>query len=379
MFFEQLLPELARAGHRVRVLAEAPPPSGERRAALDWDRPNLTVAWPALEYRSGGTPPPAAFARRQRRTFERLLSEAVMDRRPDVVLLGRESLVWYAPEVCRAHGLPTVLVAKGSPSAGLAAGLYPEAAARAFVERLRSVDLVVCVAHHLTQTLRQLGVSSVLTIPNVVDPERFRPAHRHPSLCARLDIDTQAPVVGSFCGLVPGKRPLDLIASAGSVLEAEPSVVYIVSGSGERRKLAQRAATERGIGAAFRWPGEIERPRMPDFLNLTDVVVHASEREGAPLTYLEAQACGRALVASDIPAAREIIADGRTGMRFPTGDSGALATLTLELLRDPGARGELGAAARAAVSGSNLEQWADAYARALGEELAASRASTAAS
>lgn len=373
IFFEQLLPQLAGAGHRVRVLAEAPPPAqDEDRAGLHWDEPNLSVEWFALEYRSGATPPPATFVRGQRSTLEGLMHGALEEHRPDVVLLGRESLVWYVPEVCRRAGLPIALVAGGSPSAGLAAGIYPSGAVQAFADRLRSVDLVISMARHLAGTLRRLGVGRVRTIPNVVDPGRFQPRSRNASLRAELALDPEAPVVGYFAGLAPCKRPLDVVASAASVLEVEPRATYLVSGSGARLELVQRAAAERGIAAAFRWLGEVEHASMPDLLNLVDVVVHASEREGSPHTYLEAQACGSALVASDIPASRELIVEGQTGMLFPAGHADELAARTLELLRDPEARADLGRSARAVVAGNRLDRWASAYARALAELVASS-------
>ena len=59
---------------------------------------------------------------------------------------------------------------------------------------------------------------------------------------------------------------------------------------------------------------------MPALLNAADVMVHTSEREGAPLTYREAQGCELPVVATDIPAAREAIEDGRTGVLYPVGD-----------------------------------------------------------
>jgi glycosyltransferase involved in cell wall biosynthesis len=58
---------------------------------------------------------------------------------------------------------------------------------------------------------------------------------------------------------------------------------------------------------------------VPDYINLADVVVMPSEREGQSLVYLEAQACGKLIVASDIPAAREVITDGETGLLFERG------------------------------------------------------------
>ena len=45
-----------------------------------------------------------------------------------------------------------------------------------------------------------------------------------------------------------------------------------------------------------------------------------SESEAFPLVYLETQACGRLLLASDIPAGREVVVPGDNGLLFRTGD-----------------------------------------------------------
>jgi hypothetical protein len=68
---------------------------------------------------------------------------------------------------------------------------------------------------------------------------------------------------------------------------------------------------------------------VPRYLNLADLVVTPSETEGLSRVYLETQACGRVLIASDIPAAREVVEPGHTGLLFPRGDPAALAAAIL--------------------------------------------------
>jgi L-malate glycosyltransferase len=74
--------------------------------------------------------------------------------------------------------------------------------------------------------------------------------------------------------------------------------------------------------------------RMPDYINLADGVLMPSEREGQSLVYLETQACGRVLIASDIPPAREIIVQGQTGLLFRLGDVADFAAKILMTARE---------------------------------------------
>lgn len=71
--------------------------------------------------------------------------------------------------------------------------------------------------------------------------------------------------------------------------------------------------------------------------------------EGLPKTLLEAAACGRPIVATDIPGCREIVRDGCNGRLVPPGDPVSLADALAELLTDAGMRARFGAMSRRMV------------------------------
>jgi glycosyltransferase involved in cell wall biosynthesis len=90
-----------------------------------------------------------------------------------------------------------------------------------------------------------------------------------------------------------------------------------------------------------------------------------SEAEGISRVYIEALACERPLLASDIAAAREVIEDGRNGFLFPLGDHRALAECILAFLGDPALCNEVGRSGRASVAHRSLESAALAYVQEL--------------
>jgi glycosyltransferase involved in cell wall biosynthesis len=79
------------------------------------------------------------------------------------------------------------------------------------------------------------------------------------------------------------------------------------------------------------------------------IAVLPSRREGLPLSLLEAAACGRAMVATDVPGCRAIVIAGETGILVPVDDAAALAAAIERLLRDPQLRAQFAAAARRLV------------------------------
>lgn len=108
--------------------------------------------------------------------------------------------------------------------------------------------------------------------------------------------------------------------------------------------------------ASFRFRDWVGHDRVADFVNASDVVAMPSAAEAQALVYLETAACGRTLIASDIPAAREVVEHGRTGLLFPTGDAEALAAAILTAARDPELRMRLGEAARRAMERHSLDR-----------------------
>ncbi len=71
--------------------------------------------------------------------------------------------------------------------------------------------------------------------------------------------------------------------------------------------------------------------------------------EGLPRTLLEAAACGRALVTSDVPGCRALVRDGVEGRLVPPDDAASLADALVSLAADPSLVARMGEAARARV------------------------------
>jgi glycosyltransferase involved in cell wall biosynthesis len=72
--------------------------------------------------------------------------------------------------------------------------------------------------------------------------------------------------------------------------------------------------------------------------------------EGIPMSLMEAAACGRPMVATDVPGCREVVRAGETGLLAAPGDVAALADALDRMVRDPALRQRCGLAARARVA-----------------------------
>lgn len=88
---------------------------------------------------------------------------------------------------------------------------------------------------------------------------------------------------------------------------------------------------------------------MPNILPQAHIICLPSYREGVPKVLLEAAACGRAIVASDVPGCREITLHQKNGLLVEPRNSDALAAGIEILLRNPRKRQRLGWAGRRLV------------------------------
>jgi glycosyltransferase involved in cell wall biosynthesis len=366
-----LVTGLAERGHRVRAISPI-------TAEAQQDGDVLARAHPALRVARLVAPPtPVDDARAEdayRRELGARLRQAVIDEiasdRPAVLVTSNTSMAVHVPELQTAHDVPCVLIVHGSTALGMIARTVPPD--HDLLVGLRQTARLVAVAPHLARALGRLGLDDICVIENPVDVGRFAPRPKDPDLMEALAVTPEDLVVAHLSRLASVKRPLDVVLSAERALRSNPRLLYLVLGDGPLRATMEEACAQRGLTPRFRFVGGVAHAAVPAYLNLADVVVMPSESEGQCLVYLETQACGRVLLASDIPAAREVIIDGETGLLFRRGDIGHLAARTLDAAADPGLRASIGVRARQAAETHALDTVVASY-EALFREVIARR------
>jgi len=102
------------------------------------------------------------------------------------------------------------------------------------------------------------------------------------------------------------------------------------------------------IESCFHFLGHVQS--IADYLELCDFMVLPSLWEGMPLVVLEAQAAGRAVLATDIPGTRETLLNGETGFLVPARSGSALAKALMDWMDHPEQVRAMGQAARVHAS-----------------------------
>lgn len=194
---------------------------------------------------------------------------------------------------------------------------------------------MICVSDHERQLALSLPLPAqrLSVIRNAVPdtPERADPA-------------AQPVRVVMVARLASPKRP-DLLLQALALLRDDSGAETPASliGAGPQMDALRALARQSGL-QQIDFCGDVSD--VPQRLARHAVFVLMSDHEGLPISVIEAMRAGLAVVASDLPGVRELLADGQAGLLIRN-DARALADALAQLLSSAPLRARLGQAARA--------------------------------
>ncbi|QDT15449.1 glycosyltransferase family 4 protein [Alienimonas californiensis] len=137
-----------------------------------------------------------------------------------------------------------------------------------------------------------------------------------------------------------------LVDAAALLKDRAPHLRYLLIGDGPLREGLERRIAAAGLTDRFVFTGLVPTDRIPELLHASDLVVHASLREGLPRVLPQGLIAGKPVVAFDADGAKEVCLTGETGFLIPPRDVPALAEALAALAADPALRERLGAEGR---------------------------------
>jgi glycosyltransferase involved in cell wall biosynthesis len=157
----------------------------------------------------------------------------------------------------------------------------------------------------------------------------------------------RVPVIGTAGPLVSGSGFATFLNAARRVIDAGADAEFVIAGQGEDEVDLRRRAHRLRIADRVTFAG------IPvvglRFWSVLDVYCQTALVPSAGRALATALAFGVPSVASDLAGLRALIDPGRTGLRVPPGDAGALASTILALLADPEGARRLGREGRAFI------------------------------
>lgn len=149
--------------------------------------------------------------------------------------------------------------------------------------------------------------------------------------------------------LVERKGVQYLIKAMPEILKKYPQATLTIAGDGPERENLLRQAAASGVDKHIRFYGALENAALRELYANAAIFVSPSLAEGLGLAVVEASGCGCPVVTTHLPAIRDIIIDGVTGLTCRQEDSADLAAKVCFLLEHPELREPMGRAGRQLV------------------------------
>ena len=298
------------------------------------------------------------------------------------VLLPTPRVARRAAEIARAHGCDSVWFGAMAPlglltpqlrrhssieravatTHGHEVGWAKLPGARQMLQRIASsVDIVTYLGEYTRARLAPVvgDRTRLERLTPGVDTEFFTPDADGAGIRDRHGLAGR-PVVVCVSRLMPRKGQDALIRALPLVQQQVPNAVLLLVGGGPYRRRLERLAADVGVAADVVFTGTVPYGELPAHYAAGDVFampcrtrLGGIDVEGLGIVYLEASACGRAVVAGRSGGAPDAVVDGSTGYLLPGGSSVEISQRLIDLLTDPQLAAEMGSIGRNWV----VEQW----------------------
>lgn len=206
-------------------------------------------------------------------------------------------------------------------------------------------DLFLSISQFTTTQLEKIHVPShkIIYHPVAADANVLQPGPRVHTPHVGIRIVTVA-------RLVKEKNFLCAIAAVRRLVTEHhfSNILYRIVGDGDLAEELKQAAID--LRGCITFVGALSHQTVIEELNSADIFLLTSDEEILPVVLMEAQACGLPVVATDVGAVREVVADGLSGFVVPPNDAVAIADKLAFLIRRYHLRREMGDWGRSVVA-----------------------------
>jgi len=234
-----------------------------------------------------------------------------------------------------------------------------------FVSLYRSHNGVVALADRMAFHMAHLNLgNSAAVITQMVNPGGCPPRKCHTIYCGvdthrfrpelsrswrkQMGWGEQHVVFGMVANFRACKRHTDFVQAAAIVLQQFPDARFVmVGGDYGLREVVSKQISELGLEQRVRIIDSDPHPEK--VFAALDVYVCTSDSEGFSNVLLEAMACGKPVIATNVGGNPEAVVDGETGLLVACKSPRAVADAAEKLIREPGRRLVMGRLGRQRV------------------------------
>lgn len=220
---------------------------------------------------------------------------------------------------------------------------------------MKGVDVIVPVSEEIKRSLirrRKIPAEKIRVIHYGVDLKKFCFSGRAVMLAKRAEVGATAETIlfGVVARLEPPKGHRYLLAAFPEVIKKYPQVHLLLIGDGALRAELEAQTLALGLQSHVTFLGA--RHDVSELLNALDFFILPSVSEGLPNVLLEAMACAKPVMATDVGGIPEVVRHGENGYLVPPGETPALQNMILQSLAERAQWSELAQRGRKTVETS---------------------------
>jgi phosphatidylinositol alpha-1,6-mannosyltransferase len=191
-------------------------------------------------------------------------------------------------------------------------------------------------------------------VPPAIDPAELELPGNKQDGAGELDWP-DAPTLLTVTRLVRRKGVDTVIEALPQIASAVPDIEYVVVGEGPEKERLRELSRRLGVESRVHFVGAVSDEQKAACLHLCDVFVMPSRDipteppEGFGIVYLEANVCGKPVIAARTGGVEDAVEDGVNGLLVEPDSPSQVAEAVERLLRDPDTARSIGARGRARV------------------------------
>ncbi|MFZ3136297.1 MAG: glycosyltransferase family 4 protein [Thermodesulfovibrionales bacterium] len=215
---------------------------------------------------------------------------------------------------------------------------FPDKKRYMFAEWLFShyVDQIVAVSESAKKdlvTYEKISSDKIQVIMNGIDGNKYNGNIDRNIKLKELGIDTNYDFILGFAGRLSPEKGLTYLLKAMSIIVSKyPSTLLLIAGEGVLMADLKKETEQLNLNNNIKFSGP--RSDIPEIMNILDMFVLPSLREGLPLVLLEAAAASLPIVATDVGGSKDIVKDGVNGLLVKSQDEQSLAKAIEYLIKN---------------------------------------------
>lgn len=199
---------------------------------------------------------------------------------------------------------------------------------------LSKVPYIIALTPQMKRLLQKQTESKIFQIPNGIDMNyiytiKSRRLSQHPSIF--------------FLGmLTKGKGLTDLINAFAQVHKCMSNLMLLIGGSGPYEDELKKLVTKYHLDQHVKFLGFLDEEKKFSYMKSIDLFVLPSHWESFPIVILEAMACGKPIIATDVGGISYAVTNGANGYLYQSGNVDELTSKIITLLNDDKTRKQMG-------------------------------------